>query len=512
MLKKGLLFLHKWLGILLTLLFLMWFVSGLVLYYVPFPSLTQAERLGGLSKLQLPPDCCLTAQEAASRAGIKFTQARLGMHAAGPVWRLLATDSATTPEGGGSAAARWLVLDARSGALVPALSVAATGALAQAFSGRRVLHSAEVEADQWSTAQSLNPHRPLLRVAMEGADGLELYVSPSSAEVLRDTRRSERFWNWLGAVPHWFYFDQLRHWNDARKNLVIWTASLGVIASLSGLALGIWQLFLNRSRWIPYRSFWPRWHHITGLVAGLVTFTWILSGLLSVNPWGLFSSRAAPASERAQWLGEPSVASLNPRTALAAALAAAPDIEAREIDMLRLSGQTWYRVRGAAGQMLVRADGGLASVLPALPDATLQATLLQLRKAPVSAAGHAGVPMLTKLHAYDALYYSREYEADSNKRFDKPLPVWRARWPDGLTVYADPASGRILLRQDNSNRWQRVLYNGMHSFDFSFLMQRPWLRSSLVVLLSLLGIGLCITSCVMAWRALVSSAGVKISS
>ncbi|MEO6017994.1 MAG: PepSY domain-containing protein, partial [Polaromonas sp.] len=308
MFKRLLLFIHKWLGIALALLFVMWFVSGLVLYYVPFPSLTQAERLAALPELKLPAGCCLTAQEAARRAQIQFTEARLGMHPAGPVWRLLGS----AEDGGGKASSRWHVVDARSGAQLPALSRAQTGALAEAFSGQKVLQAGQVEADQWSTAQSLDAHRPLLRMVMDGDDGLELYVSASSGEVLRDTRRTERFWNWLGAIPHWFYFSQLRQWNDARKNLVVWSSSLGVMAAFSGVVLGVWQLFLNRSRWIPYRSFWPRWHHIGGLVAGVVTFTWIFSGLLSVNPWHLFSSRAAPASERAQWLGKTGAVKLNP--------------------------------------------------------------------------------------------------------------------------------------------------------------------------------------------------------
>ncbi len=504
MLKRVLLFVHKWLGIVLALLFLMWFVSGLVLYYVPFPSLTTSERLNSLPALLLPAGCCLTAQEAGKRAGLIFTEARLGMHLGVPVWRVLVPGTAKTTEGEGGDAAksgpRWQVLDALTGEVRPPLSVAQAQALAQAFSGQGVLQSTVVEADQWSTAQSLNAHRPLLHMAMAGNDGLELYVSPSSGEVLRDTRRSERFWNWLGAIPHWFYFSQLRNWNEARKNLVIWSSSLGVIAALSGLTLGIWQLFLNRSRWIPYRSFWPRWHHIAGLVAGLVTFTWILSGLLSVNPWHLFSSRAAPASERAAWLGAPSAAKLNPAAALTAALLASPAMQAKEIDLLRVNGQTWYRMRGTAAQALVRADGEAISgnVAAVLPDALLESTLMSLRK-------DAGMPQLLKMQSYDELYYSREYADDDNKKFNKPLPVWRARWPDGIAVYADPASGRVLMRQDNSNRWQRVLYNGLHSFDFGFFMQRPWLRSAVIVLLSLLGIALCMTSCVMAWRVLVPS-------
>lgn len=504
MLKQVFLFVHKWLGIVLALFFLMWFVSGLVLYYVPFPSLTTAERLNGLPPLLLPAGCCMTAQEAGKRAGLTFTEARLGMHLGTPVWRMLVPGAAKTAGAEGDEAVksgpRWQVLDAATGEVRPALSPAQAEGLAQAFSGQGVLQSAVVEADQWSTAQSLNAHRPLLHMAMDGNDGLELYVSPSSGEVLRDTRRSERFWNWLGAIPHWFYFSQLRNGTETRKNLVVWTSSLGVVAVLSGLFLGVWQLFLNPSRWIPYRRFWPRWHHIAGLVAGVVTLTWIFSGLLSVNPWHLFSSRAAPAAERTSWLGAPSSEKLNPAMALTAALAASPAMQPREIDLLRVGGQAWYRIRGTAAQMLVRTDAGKTpdSVATALPDTLLESTLVALRK-------DAGVPQLIKMQSYDELYYSREYANDNNKKFNKPLPVWRAVWPDGLAVYADPASGRVLMRQDESNRWQRVLYNGLHSFDFAFFMQRPWLRGTVIVFLSIMGIALCMTSCVMAWRAVVPS-------
>ena len=68
--KKTLIWLHKWLGVVLALFFLMWFASGVVLYYVPFPNLTQTERLAGLAPLQLPGGCCLAAPDAAARAGL----------------------------------------------------------------------------------------------------------------------------------------------------------------------------------------------------------------------------------------------------------------------------------------------------------------------------------------------------------------------------------------------------------------------------------------------------------
>lgn len=45
--------LHRWLGIAFCLLFAMWFASGIVMHFVPFPSLTDAERFAGLA-----PGCC----------------------------------------------------------------------------------------------------------------------------------------------------------------------------------------------------------------------------------------------------------------------------------------------------------------------------------------------------------------------------------------------------------------------------------------------------------------------
>lgn len=406
----------------------------------------------------------------------------IGMHGDMPVWRVLGTDG----QGG---APLWRAVDARSGQMLLPLSVEAGRAVAEAFSGRRAVYSEVLERDQWTVPQGLNPYRPLLRVELDGPGGLELYVSLAAAVVVRDTRRAERFWNWLGAVPHWIYFTELRQYPQAWHNVIVWLSIPGVVLSVTGIVLGMWHLFLNRSRWIPYRRFWMRWHHISGLVAAIFTLTWIFSGLLSMNPFSVFSPRAALPAEHAQWLGPKAAVTLNP----AQAQAAASGVQAREIDVLQVAGQAWYRLRDVAAQALVRADGaGDLMPQPTLPDETVQASLRALRP---------GDAILTRLTAYDELYYAREIT--DNTPHARPLPVWRARWADGVTVYADPASAQLLLRADASNRWQRVLYAGLHSFDFAPLLARPWLRDTLIVLLSLLGTALCVTSCVIAWRVLV---------
>ena len=490
---KSLIFLHKWLGVTLALLFLMWFVSGMVLYFVPFPNLTQTERLAGLPLLQMPKGCCVTADQAASSAGLNVSgvsEARLGMHDGKPVWRLLGK-----PVNELEAAAQWRAVDAQSGELLQPLNRDAAMAVAEAFSGQKAVRTELLERDQWTVPQGLNPYRPLLKIDMDGPDGLQLYVSPGSAEVVRDTQRAERFWNWLGAVPHWIYFTELRRYPDAWHNVIVWLSIPGVILAVTGLVLGVWHLFINRVRWIPYRPWWMRWHHITGLAAAIVTLTWIFSGLLSMNPFGVFSARALLATERAEWVGAKSQLAINP----AQALEMAPGFTAKEIDLLHAAGQAWYRLRGDGAQLLVRSDvqAGQAAPVSALPDETVQAALRELRRT----AKQAGTPSLARLTAYDDMYYARE--VTSNTGYTRPLPVWRAQWADGVVMYADPSSARVLLRVDGSNRWQRTLYNGLHSFDFAPLLARPLLRDALIVGLSVLGTVLCITSCVIAWRVLV---------
>ena len=489
--KKALIFLHKWLGIALALFFIMWFASGVVLYFVPFPNLTQAERLGALPPLRLPAGCCLTAEQAARRAGLGFSEARLGMHGDVPVWRLLvahAGPAAHTPH--------WRALDARSGEVIPPLSATEAAKVAQTFSARRTLSAELLERDQWTVPQGLDPYRPLLKVRLDGNDGLELYVSPGAAEVVHDTRRGERFWNWLGAVPHWIYPTALRQFPKAWHHVVVWISIPGVLLAATGLVLGVWQLFLNRSRWIPYRKFWLRWHHIAGLAAAVFTLTWIFSGLLSMNPFGVFSPRGPTTAERMLWRGAPAQARLD--VAAAQARVQAQGVEPRELELFNLAGQAWYRLRGAERELLVRVD--IEAPLPqpqavaALPDDLVIAALAGLRK-------EAGSPAVRRIAAYDELYYAHD-PAGPDARHQRPLPAWRADWTDGTTLYVDAASGRMLLRVDRAGRWQRILYNGLHSFDFAPLLAQQWLRHALVVGLSMLGLALCITSCVIAWRAL----------
>src|SRR5580700_4780476 len=43
--RKGLVFVHRWMGVPFCLLFLLWFLSGIAMMYCDFPSVSQGDRL-----------------------------------------------------------------------------------------------------------------------------------------------------------------------------------------------------------------------------------------------------------------------------------------------------------------------------------------------------------------------------------------------------------------------------------------------------------------------------------
>ena len=71
---------------------------------------------------------------------------------------------------------------------------------------------------------------------------------------------------------------------------MVWTSIVGTFWTVIGLYIGIAKYRRYKSgRWSPYRG-WFYWHHITGLVFGVLTLTWVMSGLFTMNPFGFLDS------------------------------------------------------------------------------------------------------------------------------------------------------------------------------------------------------------------------------
>ena len=77
MIKRALIFVHRWLGIALCLLFLLWFPSGIGMLYFPMPSVTPTSRFERLPILQAST-VMVSPGDAAAKLGVDARWRHLG--------------------------------------------------------------------------------------------------------------------------------------------------------------------------------------------------------------------------------------------------------------------------------------------------------------------------------------------------------------------------------------------------------------------------------------------------
>ncbi len=280
--KWWLYLIHRWVGIGACLLFLFWFLSGLVMVYVPFPSLTAAERREGLPDIDWNVVRIGPAEaERVADLGAPPRSMVLEMSGGEAVWRIT---TARGPE---------MTMSATTAALVTSVDAVKASRIAGAFGRAGVAEVETLERDQWTVPGGFDAHRPLHRVRLEGANRRDLYVSSATGAVVQDTDRNERFWNWLGSVPHWIYPTVLRQDNAAWRQVVMWVSGPCILVAITGIWIGILRTRIGKRRFkgdrmTPYHG-WMLWHHVAGLFGGITLTLWIFSGWLSVDPFRFFN-------------------------------------------------------------------------------------------------------------------------------------------------------------------------------------------------------------------------------
>jgi hypothetical protein len=442
---------HRYLGIGLSLLFVMWFISGIGMIYAGgMPELTPQLRLERMAPLDLTR-IRLSPSEAAARVATQGTLQHVVLQTVmdRPAYRLTVEQPVT--------------VFADTGDLLEHVNEAGVMTIASRFMNLPIarLHHVGVldSADQWTIAQ--RGQMPLHKIAADDTAHTELYVSPALGEVVLNTTRGSRALAWAAAIPHWLYFAPLRVNDPLWRQVVLWTSGMGVILASAGIILGIIQFSPARpasagrirSR-IPYAG-WMRWHYITGVVFGVFTLTWVFSGLLSMEPWDWVNRGGSGAQLRQALTGGPLDLAQFPRFDLNAwnqVLRARP---AKEVELLRIQGNPYYAVRGVDPKPLLLA----ASTLRAHRESFSIESLMD-RVQQAHADGRVAESRL--LSGYDAYYYARNGRAI--------LPVLRVKFddPDRTWVYIDPGMSRLVAQFTRQERVERWLYHGFHSLDFAF--------------------------------------------
>jgi hypothetical protein len=465
---------HRWLGIALGLLVLLWFGSGIIMMYVPYPSLTESERMAWLAPID--------ARQVRVGAWQAWQAAQVGPATAGVPDEVRLTTVAGRPAYHFKADGRWQSVWADSGQAMQVTPALAMDSARSAAPGARAMSAELIDIDQWSFG-SLQGHRPLYRVSADDAAGSVLYISSRSGELVRDTTRSERAWNWAGSVIHWIYFTPLRTRGQPWRQVVMWSSGAALLLVTLGMVLGIQRLRLQRryagGRRSPYRG-WQAWHHWLGLGVGAVMMIWLFSGWLSVTPFDWLASPGVTAQGRLALAGGP----LEQEDLMIAA----GDIVARhtgvlELEWRRVDGHLYLSAMDRAQRRLVDAQSGMAAV----PD---KAHLLNA----IQSLRPGAALTVETLTSEDSYHYSHHNTA--------VLPVLRARFAqaDEATFYVDPAQGQLVGYADRNSKWNRWLFNGLHQWDFAAMVRARPVWDAIVIALCLLGGAATLAGVVLGWR------------
>ena len=444
MMIQSLIVVHRYLGVVLGVIMTLWCVSGFVMMYQGYPATTPGERQAGLERLDLSQCCAsLPIADDAPAAGL-----RIEMLGGAPVLRMSGGEG---PQ----------VYDLSTGAEVETLSEAAVRQAAATYAAGNGIPGDVVElktlrVDQWSV-QGARRWQPLWKAMFDDPAGSWVYVNGRTGEVVQDVNAHERFWNWLGAIPHWLYPTVLRQTPQVWSEVVIWSSAIGCFLVITGMVVGFIRLRGRSGKWWPYqnRPMWM-WHHAFGVFAGILVLTWTFSGLLTMTPWGLLQSEPAisrdAVSSRMTW-GEARAildrARSDPAlsgTVLsdAAMLRAAPFMDQPYLIAVSRDGkQTRLGLEAIAPLTRAELEGGLKA------------------RGGLLASGKLDVLM-----EEDDYYYGHKQAVS--------FPVYRLTLqdPDKTHIYFNAVTGDARIVDATSKRF-RWFESGLHSLDFAFMRARP---------------------------------------
>ncbi len=458
---RALVLIHRWLGVAFCLLFAMWFASGMVMHFVPFPVLEESERVAGLAPFS-PQNITIAPREALKALDVhKVRRMRLAAVGDRSAYIAMRND--------GTVAA----LDAKTGKALnvnEALALASARAHAQArgLDSAHATITAHELHDQWSVPNGFDAHRPLYRVELGAAADTSLYMSSVTGQVVLDTNQVERAWNWAGSVLHWIYPTALRKYWSAWDGTVWWLSLVAMIGALSGTALGVMRLNKLHS---PFNG-WMKWHHVMGLGCALFVLTWIFSGWLSMDHGRLFSRGAASSDDRMRIEGR------------ALSVTDLPQLDGvtkpvREIEWFPFAGQVMMRIIDHTGGREMRED-------------TQSSPWLTEAQVAVAARTLGNACTYARVEADDA-YPARAVAPNA--------PVYRVRCGE-TWFHIDGADGRVIEKLDASRRAYRWAFQALHTLDFPWLARRESLRTVLILVLCGGGLAFSLTGVVIGWRRL----------
>ena len=488
---RFLIFFHRWVGIALCVVFLLWFPSGIGMMYWSYPEVSAEDRLDRSPKLD-PAKIVLSPEEAAGKAGAQANpgQIRLNSFDGRPVYRV-----GGGGRGGRGGSARIIYAD--TGEEQTEVSTEMVDRIAAAWTSRPSAEATKVsieEPDQWTVAGQLR-NRPLYKYSW--SDGQQVYVSGATGEVVQYTTFAKRLQAHISAIPHWLYYTPLRKHQPQWLQFMIWSSLIGTIGASIGVVVAVW-MYSPKKKYrlegqptgVPYRG-QKRWHWIFGTVFGVATVTWTFSGLMTLGPFPIMQ-RLTQTGDRTS---QPNIAAaLRGRVTMTDfavhphdLLAKVTHLDVKELEWTSFAGTPLFNANLAGGK------SQLLSMDTAEVNGFDTNRVIDIVKNAVSNPDALDIKVIDQ---YDLYYLDRTRQ--------RPLPVIRVLMNDAESTryYIDPKSGRVVTTYSHRNWVNRWLDSALHSLSFPFLYNHRPLWDIVVISFMVGGTALCVTSLVLAWRVL----------
>lgn len=461
-LKKYIIALHNSTGSIMSLLFVVWFLSGFVLIFARFPHASRNDRFHHLTPFS-PQEIGVIQKIPDAKVGsIDLVK----LHDNRPVFRvrkgrkeqqLFTADSLHTLDFFG----KEFCLQ-----------------LAQSYGQAPVSdYILQDKLDQWLPWSYYQELLPIYKISLENAAHTHLYVSPRTGEVIQHTTRRSRWAARLGAIPHWAYFKWLRLNTKLWKNVLFWLSSLGLFVSLTGMIAGVYRLSKRKRGTIsPYKKWWIKWHHLTGFFFGLIISTYLLSAIISVKmlpDW--FFPVIHHVSPKSIWnkskLTSADFGNVLPNLAY----------QLETTDSVRKI--SWISRMGKPALAVYTSDYQQAKYYLACHDTLLSAFALSASE--IDERAQQLFPNQA-LKVVLQTAYSNHYQSVGMAYH--PLPVWRIDFSntDKTQLYIDPQSGQAVALSNQRTKAKFWLYKFLHTFKTEWFRTHELLRRSMVIL-TLLG-------------------------
>lgn len=458
---------HRLLGTLISVFFLMWFVTGLVLLYHSFPNLSNEqkyEKQEAISNIQIDINEVLSrVDEGSDVRDISVRETRgqtlFSLRAKGKTYVICADSTQSVRSTDAKAIAqtvkRWID--------VPISRIDTLN-----------------ERDQWIMYSSYKRKMPIYKYYFDDDDKHQLYISAREGKVLQLTTSSERIWAYVGAIPHKLYFPFLRKYTRAWINSFTVFGIIILIVCIAGMYLGIsisYRRYRSTKRLnSPYKNVVYRWHHICGLIFGVFLITWAISGAMSIQrvPQCLVKTQVDYNINSRKIRGERLKVDKYVLDYRALYLSY-KDI--KEIRWSHYQDTPIYSVVAGDKSYYIDASGEEVKELY-LDEKAIDKTIRGIH-------GDSTRYDISLINEYDNYYLSLGNDLD--------LPVYKVDVADSdnSVYYINPKTGRYKYLNTN-RKVKKWLFSGLHYFKFKFLSDNPCLWTIIIWLLCLGGI--CVTA------------------